>query len=314
MDKTNFDSPNSITISPNTLNALLSLGDGNAALLYLYLTGGGLTKTSAERARDLGWSNAELDAAEESLTHAGLMPSIGGKPTPPAPKTPITATPALGGASRDGKFFALVKEVQHMLGRILSPDDTERLLGIYDTLQLPGEVVLQLVNFCIAETSRKGNMRAPSMKYIEKAAYTWEREGIFTLEAAEEYIKRTELRRDEVAVIRRVLQIDDRELLPAEQKYVDTWLERGFNAETIGMAYERMMMQTGKRSWAYMDKIIANWHEKDLCSAAEIAEKDSRGDAPVSTRTQKTRARSVSDNSDIERMNRLIENMKKAKK
>ena len=42
---------------------------------------------------------------------------------------------------------------------------------------------------------RYGPARTPTMRYIEKAAYTWEREGIFSIDAAEDYLKRLSLKK-----------------------------------------------------------------------------------------------------------------------
>lgn len=312
MDNNTFDTLRTVMISPGTVSSLVKLGDGNAALLYLYLVALGANKSSAEKVHELGWDAHKLAAAENRLALAGLLPNeeldsssqLQQKPAPaPQDSGPTSAS--------DSVFYALVKEVQSMLGKVLSSDDIIRLLGIYDTLRLPGEVILQLVYYCIAEAERNGNKRMPSLRTIEKTAYTWEREGIYTLEAAERYIKQRDEQNGELEKIARILQLGDRDLMPTERKYIDSWLALGYGADTIAIAYERMIMRTGKLAWQYINTIIVNWHDKNLHTAAEILEKDTK-DRAVGVRNVFSE-RPAPDKSDMERMERFIENMKKAK-
>ena len=313
MDNNTLDALNNVMISSATVSSLVKLGDGNAALLYLYLVALGASKSSAEKVRELGWDAHKLAAAENRLALAGLMPTPELDTTSQLQSRVTLVAPPENGPSSvsDSVFYALVKEVQAMLGKVLSSDDIIRLLGIYDTLRLPGEVILQLVFYCIAEAERNGNKRMPSLRTIEKTAYTWEREGIYTLEAAERYIKQRDEQSGELEKIARILQINDRDLLPPERKYIDSWLALGYNAETIAIAYERMILRTGKMAWQYINTIIVNWHDKSLHTAAEIIEKDTKERA-VTVRNV-FNERPAPDKSDIERMNKFIENMKKAK-
>jgi DNA replication protein DnaD len=317
MEDIKFEPSNAVVIPAETASVLLKLGDGNAALLYLYLAAAnGEDKSSADKVRELGWDSHTLEAAENRLVFAGIMPRAAAAEFPEdAPQAERAAAPRK--AERPGKpetgsqFYVLVQEVQRMLGKVMSSDDIIRLLGIYDTLRLPGEVILQLVRFCMTETERQGETRAPSLRYIEKAAYTWEREGIFSLEAAEEYIKQRDVRRNEVSQVRRALQINDRELSPSERKYVESWLALGYDAQTIAIAYDRTVMKTGKLAISYMNSIIVNWHDKGLHTVEEINEKDTKGENAAAPRSVFS-ARPAPDKRDIERMEKFLENMKKA--
>jgi DNA replication protein DnaD len=171
-------------------------------------------------------------------------------------------------------FSVVVDETQRRLGKILSPDDLLRLLGIYDSLRLPPEVILQLITHCIIQSSITGDGRAPSMRYIEKAAFKWEREGIFTLEKAEEYLKEFEARKSVQGEIKKILQIRDREFSATEKHFVDGWIDMGFQNEAIAIAYDRAVVKTGKLSIPYMDGIMKNWHSKGIHTAEQVMEKD----------------------------------------
>ena len=52
------------------------------------------------------------------------------------------------------------------------------------------------------------------------------------------------------------------------------WLNWGFPADVIALAYDKTVTNTRKFSPAYMNKILMSWNEKGLHTLAEIQEKD----------------------------------------
>ena len=152
----------------------------------------------------------------------------------------------------------------------------------------------------------------PSMRYIEKAAYTWEREGIFTLEKADEYLKALDAQRSARGEIKWALQIRNREFSETERRYVDGWIALGYGAEAVAIAYDRTIVKTGKLAWGYLDSIIRSWHSKGLRTPKEIHEKDSRsgGNAANKNTTAPGQKFGAADHEDIERMQRLLNKIK----
>ncbi|MCF0120655.1 MAG: DnaD domain protein [Oscillospiraceae bacterium] len=200
-----------------------------------------------------------------------------------------------------------------MLGHVLSGEDMKKLYGIYRDLNLPAEVILVLINFCIEESRRSSDpTHMPRMRYIEKVAYEWERSHIFTLEAAEAYMKSLTERRSASARVRRMLGLNDRRLTKSEENYIHSWLTLGFSPEAISIAYERTVDRTGKLAWRYMDSILNNWHSKGLHTESEIEAKDPRSGSKPAKRDNRTgQERTVPNASDIERLRILVKNMKK---
>jgi DNA replication protein DnaD len=217
---------------------------------------------------------------------------------------------------KEGSDFALiVEETQRSLGRILSPDDLLRLYGIYDALRLPPEVILQLITHCIRESRLSGGGRAPSMRYIEKVAYTWEHEGVFTLDKAEEYIKKLEERRSLRGEIKRALQIKDREFSATEKRYVDSWIDMGIEPGAIGIAYDKTLVKTGKMVWGYMDTIMKSWHGKGIHTALEALEKDKWPGRDSAYEKDKADGKKFGspNQEELERMQRLLDKIKDEK-
>ena len=283
-----------VTLTGQTIDKLIRAGDGDAALLYLYILKTHGQKTSSEAAIALdkgkGWvasamavlsrlglvqldSGAGIDTGVHTADEAVNVPDDMPRPPVAEPRefTENEVTQVLLSGS---DFSIVIDETQRRLGKILSPEETIRLYGIYENLRLPPEVILLLITHCMSESRITGDGRAPSVRYIEKAAYTWEREGIFTLERAEEYLKKLEDRKSTRGEMKKVLWIRDREFSATEKRYVDDWLDKGFEPEAIAIAYDKTVTKTGSLIWPYIDKIVQNWHNKGLHTALEVTEKD----------------------------------------
>ena len=266
-------------ISVRDADRLLSAHDGDMALLFLWMRRH--ASSDLERAaRDLCRTRGEMDAALEKLRRMGLAEGEE-TPAPPPPAAPAAEklpppeelpeyTVQDITARNDAAFKAVVTEAQQVLGHVLSTPDLKKLFGIYDYLGLPGEVILQLLHYCVQEA--RG--RRPSMRYIEKEAFDWAKLEILTLEQAESFIASDARRREESAAVAESLGIRGRELSATEEKYIRAWIAEGTPRELIALAYDRTVTNTGGLRWSYLNKILLNWKEKGIRSAAEVKEKD----------------------------------------
>lgn len=293
---------------------LIASGDGGAALLYLYLLRRGAPDT-ATAAAALGKSEKDIERWCASLEKLGLLCPEDGAPAQARTPRPAEALPAeempqytagdiAGKAQQDGGFQAVVEEAQHALGRMLSGNDLRILFGIYDYLGLPPEVILLLINHCVTRTREKqGPGRMPSMRTIEKEAYTWSNREIITLDRAEEYLDELKSRGEKLAVLRRSLGIHDREFTQTERSYAESWFDMGFSVDALAIAYDRTMMRTGKLSWPYMDSIVRSWHEKGLHTPEEIESGDSA--KPARAKPGK-KAQTQDMHEDVEYLNRIF--------
>ena len=282
------------SISPAAADKLISAHDGDVALLYIYMARHGGHDLDAA-ARDLCRTMSEISAAAEKLHRMGLTP--GGdspaKVSPPAQSTPAgeeklpppdeipqyRAEDIVRRSREDGGFAVVVAEAQSALGHTLSSVDMKTLFGIYDYLALPPEVIMMLINYCVArcrEQSTPEHTRRPSMRGIEKEAYNWVHQEILTLDQAEEYIRRQRERRDALGRAKAAVGIHGRELTPTEARYISAWLDMGFEEDALAIGYDRTVTNTGALKWSYMNRIMQSWHEKGLHSAKEIESGDPR--------------------------------------
>ncbi len=274
----------SLTLPVSAADGLLAAHDGDLALLYLYLRRRA-RYDAEEAARELCRTRQQIDAAEEKLRRLGLFPDArpavtpqADKPVPPADETPeYTAEELARRAGEDGRLSHVYAEAERVFGRKLSGADMRMLCGVYDRLALPAEVLSELLHYC-AETAAARHQRL-SARAVEKEAYRWNDLEILTLEQAEEHIRSERARQDAVRRVLPALDIRDREPVASERRYILSWLDMGFGEEALALAYDRTVTAIHKFNWNYMDKILRDWHGKNLHTAKQIEAERGRGKA-----------------------------------
>ena len=295
---------------PAARDKLIAAHDGDTALLWLWLCRSGVyngDRAAEELCRTLG----EMDRAYEKLCRMGLYPITPDRkeaPSSPAEELPqYTVNDVLRRSSEDGSFKAVLQEAERVLGRSLSSPDMKILFGIYDYLALPTEVIFVLLNYCTELYRQKyGPGRLPSMRSIEKEAYSWANNEILTLEQAEEFIEESRSRRSREEEIKAALGIRGRELTPTERKYVFSWLDMGFSVDALSVAYDRTVTNTGSLKWNYMNKIVSSWHQKGIHTVQEIEEKDRRTPTP----SKNTEPNAPASQAELARLRSIYEKVK----
>ena len=285
-----------IVLSAPTVRRLIDAGNGDAALLYLCLVRNHGSMSPEKLMQELHWSGDKLDAAQRALAHIGLV----GAPreereserTPPVPQVssvpPQTAELSREDMMRtletDEGFAALLREVERKLGRLSEPS-VRKLLGLYDTLGLPADVIFLLVNHCIERRQEQyGEGRLPAMRDIEREGYRWAERELFSTAAASEYLRREQARRSRYPEYMAALKLDGRPCVPSEERYLAAWTEMGFPPETVALAYDKTVLKCHEFKWSYCNGILKKWHEKGLHTPQEAASEKS---APKKTGVDK---------------------------
>ena len=297
-------------IPVSVADKLIAAHDGNVALLYIWMCRCG--SFNAERAaRELCLTLSEVNSAYEKLCRLELFEEKTAvkEPLPlPAEELPqYTSEDIIRRSETDSGFRAVLNEAQRKLGRVLSTSDIKTLFGIYDFLALPPDVIFMLLTYCIDSFKAKyGSGRLPSMRSIEKEAYSWANKEILTLEQAEEYIKKAAERRSKLGEVKSALGITGRQLTATEAKYVNSWLDMGFDCGTLAVAYDRTVTNTGALKWGYMNKIVTSWHEKGLHSIEDVEQNDTRPSAvkPANRHSDKV------TNDELERLRSIYKKVK----
>ena len=306
-----------VSLSAQAADQLIARGEGDAALLCLAL----LRHGDTEKARKaLRWSGERAERAWAVLASLGLVADAVAPKAVPAPLEPEGPPDYLRAdilnAMEEGPFQNLYHAVERKLGKKLSDTDLKSLYEIFDFLALPAEVILVLVTWCIEQFQEKyGAGKMPKMPLIKKTAYAWQRQGVDTVEAAEEYLKKqTRLRQREREILP-LLDIVGRMPLDKEREYINNWVEMGFPNDAIRLAYEKTVWKKQSMNWPYMNSILKSWHGKGLHTVNEIQAGDSdpnRKKTAAPVQTQQAREQAFDDRlrRDMEWLKRFTEENK----
>ena len=274
-----------LVIPLDALERLVDSGSGDAALLYLELQRIGAGVTAQQLMQRLRWSSLRLDAAEAELQRIGLLPGGAERKLPePAEERPVyTACDIAEMLQGDGEFKMLVPQVEEKLGKKLKTADLQILAGLYDELGLPADVIYLLVSHCVTRAERRyGPGRRPTMRQVEKEGYYWARLGLFDQDSAAGYLKTCALRDEQMGQYMQVLGLGVRRPVESEERYIRSWMDMGFDAESVALAYDKTVFYKKELNWRYLNGILRRWHEQGWHSAEEIRGGDEK--KPVQTK------------------------------
>ncbi len=268
-------SSGSVSLDNTTVDKLVSQGSGDAALLYLYLLREEGYYDPAQAGKRLNWNAARLLDAFAHLQQLGL---VSGAAAPEENTLPQGDPPAYTAddisaelTAPHSAFPVLLSESERLMGRKLTTPETRTLLELFDHLDMPAEVLLPLLTDLIARTEeRLGVGRRPRFSQLKKEAYAWKRQGIDTLEQVDAYLQRQEYFRKGEGQLLAAVGIRDRRAAEGEKGYLHSWLEMGFSAETVALAYERTLFRKGSMNWYYCNSILRRWHQKGIHTVEEI--------------------------------------------
>lgn len=179
----------------------------------------------------------------------------------------------------DEELKILVGEAQTALGKVLSNSDISTLLMLKDTCGLPLDVIIMLIQYCISID--KGNMRA-----IEKIGIGWADEGIDTLEAADDKIRRVKQMNKNFSIVSSAFGLKNvgsptKKQLEYSEKWVGEWK---FSPEMLREAYERCVDSKGAMKFSYIDGILKRWNSNGIRNKKELEKFESSPDKKNSTR------------------------------
>ena len=164
------------------------------------------------------------------------------------------------------KYKDFNQNLQLIFGnRLLTPQEYLKIYDWIEIFELPKEVILMMIRFYLSKVGPK-----VSINYLDKIAESWARDGINTLQKAEEYIKTSEsCYQDTVAVLKYlgIKRMPSQAELELYKKWRDVW---GFSLNAILQACKETT-KTQSPNMAYLDKILENLHKAGLESSQEVS-------------------------------------------
>lgn len=158
-------------------------------------------------------------------------------------------------------FFIIETYLKHPM----TSTDINTVLYWYDQLHFSTELIVYLVEYCIC----KGHS---SMRYMDKVALGWHESNITTVEQAKEQAAQHS---QAYYGVMKALGITGRNLVDSEVTFVNKWAkEYSFDLALIQEACKRTMSATHQPSFEYTDRILTNWHQKQVHTMDDIKKLD----------------------------------------
>ena len=245
------------------LDKLIAAGDGDAALLYLYILrhGGTVDGKAAARALHLSAERYERAAFTINQLTAPVQPPKEDKPS----DAPQYTADELRRARLDDRTFAGVCETaEGILGRTLTEGQLRCLLTAYDHLGLSAGAIIELLSYLKGE---KGMVRLAD---IRREAYQWADMGIVSAQDAQQYLARRASEKPLSEAVYKALGADPAQPAPKEQRVCRFALAHGFPPEAVELAVRRTDRKQGHKSLDYTLGILRRWDENGVHTVSEI--------------------------------------------
>ncbi len=165
--------------------------------------------------------------------------------------------------SEDKEIEALLNEAQYILGRPVSPNENAGMIMMHDNDGLPCEVILMLLTY--GASNQKG------MRQIEAMGAAWAKEGILTLEQADEKIRELEESKEAYRKVQSILGLEYRKPSQKEEENYTRWVnEWKFTDDMIKTAYDICVNAKGKYIPNYVNTILMRWNENGIRTVEQV--------------------------------------------
>lgn len=246
----------------DTLDKLIAVADGDAALLYLYILrhGGAADGKAAARALHLSAERYERAAFTLNQLTAPAQPKEDKPDAPPQ----YTADELRRARLDDHKFAAVCESAEGVLGRTLTEAQLRCLLTAYDHLGLSAGAVIELLSYL---KEQKGAVRTAD---IRREAAQWADMGITSAQDAQQYLARRVNEKPLSEAIYKALDADPAQPAPKAQRVCRFALAHGFPPEAVALAAARTDRHQGHKSLDYTLGILRRWEEAGVHTVSEI--------------------------------------------
>ena len=159
-------------------------------------------------------------------------------------------------------FQGMIAEVQRITGKSINSLLVSLFYNMAENLHFSPEMILQLTAYC-------NSIDKFSYRYMETVAADWFDNGIDSFEKAEAKISALEYNRKLENRLAKAFGIATA-FSKKQREQIAKWAEMGLGEELIKEAYDRCMDRKGQMSFAYMNKILEDWHQKGYRRVKDI--------------------------------------------
>lgn len=187
-----------------------------------------------------------------------LMLNIKGKETKPGKNS----VDRIIMARQNLKIKGMFDYIEKIMGRELYPNDMFTYLDWIEDYGFPPEIVIMIIEDCYSRNKK-------DMAYLKQVAKNWFDAGIDSQEKAVSYANRHKEKWQKYNKVLNFLRLDNRPTVVQEEMLYKWFYEYCFSDEAVLKACE-LTAKTLKPSFAYIDKILSEWHNNNIKTMDEI--------------------------------------------
>jgi|GEM_PF-3604783 len=250
-------------ITCDTIDKLIKLGNGEVALLYLYLLQYENDRDSETIARELHFSPEQLERAFLTLYNinlsAGQESKVTSVPAKKIEKAPQYTMEELRKARYDDPEFATVCQVaENQFGKILKLAQLRCLFQAYDYFGLNAETLIELIAYL------KKELPVVNTGHIRNEAADWAEMRITSAQDAQNYILYLKGARTLRESIYQIFEINPENVSLTEKKVCIFAQIHGFSEELVAYAVKLAVKNIGEKNIKYIWGILKNWEDKEI--------------------------------------------------
>lgn len=156
--------------------------------------------------------------------------------------------------STDTALSGLVNECQRVLGKIFTPTEASKVIGLSEYHRLSHEYILLIMSYC-------AKIGKASVPYAVKTAIGMFADGIENEEDLATALDNRQKNEEFTSRIRSLLGIGSRALTAKEKRFIDEWRSLEIPFSMIVVAYEVTIENTSGVSMPYINRVLTNWIE-----------------------------------------------------
>lgn len=161
-------------------------------------------------------------------------------------------------------YSKMVDECSRIIGKVLTINESARLIALVDQLGLNPEFVLLVCAHC--KSAGKSSLR-----YIMTTAVEYFDKGINSVDGLEEYLHSIENVVDAEGQLRKLLGIGSRAFGKRDKDFLERWCGTyEYDFEVVRIAFEIAADNNVAKPMPYMNGIIEKWHEAGCKNAEDV--------------------------------------------
>ncbi len=137
---------------------------------------------------------------------------------------------------------------------------------LHDQYGLPVEVILMIIEYCVS-------VGKINIAYISAMGKDWAEKEIDTIEKADEQVEHLRRCNGVWKELAALAGIANPRPTSAQSEFLRTWTyEFSYGIDMLNLAYEEMANHCTKLSFAYMNKVLKNWHDAGIKTPTDVAD------------------------------------------